>query len=76
MKKATIPAAKYLPVIPEVVNGQIYCLITDCWDFDSYQKLPAVINYLNEDYTRTGWCSEKHAAYYKTDNGLQLALFK
>lgn len=75
MEKAIVPQQKYLSVIPEYVDGWIYCLATPCHSFEDYKKLPALITYNGEEYRLTGWHGERYEAYYKKDSHVQLAMF-
>lgn len=41
--------------------------LTSCIDFDHYQALPDVAEFMGETYVKTGWNSDKYIAHYKTN---------
>ena len=56
----------YIIVEPEMVDDKIYCLIVhDCWDYQSFKKLPEVVEYKDELYSRLSFNSDNGKAVYK-----------
>lgn len=45
--------------------GEI-CITTACADYGEWQQLPDVVHFNGELFTKTGWNSDHHVAYYKT----------
>jgi len=41
-------------------------ITTSCPDYEAYSKLPAVVEFENKLYGRTGWNSDRGFACYKT----------
>jgi hypothetical protein len=58
----------------ETLPDGVKVLTTACVDYDANKNLPKVVFYENALYGKTGWNSDKHIAYYRTD--AQIALVK
>jgi hypothetical protein len=42
-------------------------VMLDCFDYDAFKRTPSGLEYEGELYGRTGWNSDKHIVYYRTD---------
>ena len=42
-------------------------VMLDCRDYDEYRRTPSGLEYGGVVYGRTGWNSDKHIVYYRTD---------
>tara|TARA_R100000008_G_C3527117_1_gene137177 strand:+ start:448 stop:678 length:231 start_codon:yes stop_codon:yes gene_type:complete len=42
-------------------------VMIDCYDYVEYKRTPSGIVYDGKVYGRTGWNSDKHVVYYRTD---------
>ncbi len=60
-------AEGYLSVSPETLPDGVKVLTTDCEGYKAFKALPAALKFNGELYGKTGWNSDKHIAYYRTD---------
>lgn len=57
----------YLNVIQGGFIGDDFCCIVQCDDYDHYRRLPAAVSFEDRLLSRTGWNSDLHQAYYKSN---------
>lgn len=63
---------KAMPVNGITINSAYclegnYWLETDCADYDAWSQLPAVVNFENRVYGKTGWNSDNGKACYSSN---------
>ncbi len=66
--KDAVPIRSY----EELPDG-VRVLILDCADWKALQALPKVLKFNNELYGRTGWNSDSHVAFFRTDANIAFA---
>ena len=49
------------------------CIITPCADHQELRLLPSAVVFEGRLYGRTGWNSDRHVAYYRTDAPIAMA---
>ena len=65
MKANIVPNAFNL--VNAISSEGITCLVVDCKDFDHFVTLPAALSYQGHVCGKTGWNSDKNAAYYQSN---------
>jgi len=49
------------------------CIIAPCADYQELKRLPSAVIFEGRLYGRTGWNSDRHVAYYRTDAPVAMA---
>ena len=51
----------------ETLPGGVKVVTLDCRDWAAFGQSPSALEYDGEVFGRTGWNSDKHVVYYRTD---------
>lgn len=64
-------------IVPDMINVAVastcegtLCLVVDCRDFDHFTKLPAALLFEGRVCGKSGWNSDRGAAYYQSSVAL------
>lgn len=65
------PVTNMIPVqaVETLPNG-VGVLTVKCDDYDQFAALPPAVRYLDTMHGKSGWNSDSHVAYFRTDVAL------